>query len=253
MLNKGESMKKIVYLLSFLLCVNVYGDEIYATFISQGLKEASLKMNVSGIVDLINVDIGSRVKKGDILLGINNKTQEQNVKIKQAEADASEQTYLFQKKQFDRYDQSKSVIDKNTYDQIYFNYKNTENSYKMALASLQYQKDILNDTYLYAPFDGVIAERNVELGDGVSQNNTSIFKLISNDIKLIIEFDSKYLGEVKVGDVYTFSIGGSTQKQSAKITKVYPSVDSQTRKLKAEALVKNMVSGVFGDGYIRTK
>ena len=118
---------------------------------------------------------------------------------------------------------------------------------------MQYQEELLANTYLVAPFDGVIADRTVELGDGVTQNGTELFKLISNDIKLIIEFDSKYVGKVKVGDVYTFSVDGANETRSVKITKVYPSIDAENRRLKAEALVDNMISGTFGDGYIRTK
>lgn len=244
-------IKKILFLVLFTL--SVQAEEVYATFTSQGVKEANLRLNASGIIDSIKVDVGSVVKKGDILLKIQNNTQVENVKIQQAQANASEQTYTFQKNQFERYEQSKAVIDKNTYEQIYFNYKNTENNYKMALATLQLQKELLNDTYLKAPFDGVIAEKLVEVGDGISQNGTDLFKLISNDIKLVIEFDSKYLGKVKVGDTYTFSVDNSKDKKSVTISKVYPSIDSSTRKLKAEALVKGMVSGVFGDGYITTK
>lgn len=246
-------MKKI-FCVVFMFCfINLCAEDVYATFISKGVRESSLKLNSSGIVDSIRVSVGSKVKKGDVLLTIQNNTQVENVNIQQAQVGASEQTYLFQKSQFDRYEQSRSVIDKNTYDQIYSNFKNAENHYKMALATLNYQKELLNNTYLKAPFDGVIAEKNIELGEGVNQNNTDLFKLISGDIKLIIEFDSKYAGKVKVGNKYIFSTGSSNDKQTATITKVYPSVDASSRKLKAEALVKNMISGVFGDGYIRTK
>lgn len=245
-------MKKILFLFLFL-CVSVYAEDVYATFISQGEKEASLKLNSSGIVDAIMVDIGSVVKKGDVLLRIQNNTQTQNVNIQKAQVAASEQTYQFQKNQFERYEQSKNAVDKNTYEQIYFNFKKIENDLKVSQATLKYQEELLANTYLRAPFDGVIADRTIELGDGVTQNSTTLFKLISSNIKLVLEFDSKYAGKVKVGDTYTFSIDGSANKQSVKITKVYPSIDSANRRLKAEALVNNMISGIFGDGYIRTK
>ncbi len=248
-------MKKII--LALCVCAgmsaNLGAEEVYATFVSYGTKEASLKLNASGIVDVINVDVGSKVKKGDVLLKIQNNTQIENVKMQQAQSDASEQTYLFQKNQYERYEQSKSVIDKNTFEQMYSTFKTAESQHKTALASLQLQKETLNNTYLKAPFDGVIASKSIELGEGVTQNSTELFTLISNEIKLILEFDSKYMGKVKVGDTYTFSVDGSKNKQSVAITKIYPSIDSRTRKVKAEAKVQNMVSGVFGDGFITTK
>lgn len=247
-------MKKSLFLVLFIaMSANLFAEEVYATFVSYGIKEASLKLNASGIVDTINVDVGSKVKKGDILLKIQNNTQIENVKMQQAQSDASEQTYLFQKNQYERYEQSKSVIDKNTFEQMYSTFKNAESQHKTALASLSLQKETLNNTYLKAPFDGVIASKSIELGEGVTQNSTELFTLISNEIKLLLEFDSKYMGKVKVGDTYTFSIDGSKNKQTVAITKIYPSIDSRTRKVKAEAKVQNMVSGVFGDGFISTK
>lgn len=231
----------------------VYGEEVYATFTSYGVKESTLKLNASGIIDLINVDVGSKVKKGDVLLKIQNNTQIENLTVQQAQSDASEQTYLFQKQQYERYEQSKNVIDKNTFEQIYFNYKTAENNYHASIASLRLQKEMLNNTYLKAPFDGVIASKSVELGEGVTQNATELFRLVSSEIKLVLEFDSKYLGKVKVGDKYTFSVDNAKEKRTVSISKIYPSVDSTTRKIKAEAKVTNMVSGIFGDGYITTK
>lgn len=231
----------------------VYGEEVYATFTSYGVKESTLKLNASGIIDLINVDVGSKVKKGDVLLKIQNNTQIENLTVQQAQSDASEQTYLFQKQQYERYEQSKNVIDKNTFEQIYFNYKTAENNYHASIASLRLQKEMLNNTYLKAPFDGVIASKSVELGEGVTQNATELFRLVSSEIKLVLEFDSKYLGKVKVGDKYTFSVDNAKEKKTVSISKIYPSVDSNTRKIKAEAKVTNMVSGIFGDGYITTK
>ena len=135
-------MRKIFYIFLFL-CVSLYGEDVYATFISQGVKEATLKLNSSGTVDSIMVDIGSRVKKGDILLKIQNNTQMQNVNIQKAQLDATDQTYQFQKNQFERYEQSRNAIDRNTYEQIYFNFKKTESDLKVAQATLKYQEELL--------------------------------------------------------------------------------------------------------------
>ena len=76
-------MKKIAILLAgfAFFSVNLAAEEVYATFVSYGVKEASLKLNASGIVDTINVDVGSKVKKGDVLLKIKNNTQIESVKL----------------------------------------------------------------------------------------------------------------------------------------------------------------------------
>lgn len=54
---------------------------------------------------------------------------------------------------------------------------------------------------------------------------------------MVIEFDSKYLPDVKVGDTFVYSIDGKPEKQKVKITKIYPTIDENTRKVSAEALL----------------
>lgn len=57
-----------------------------------------------------------------------------------------------------------------------------------------------------------------------------------------------------MGDTYTYSIDGDSNQHEVKITKIYPTVDENTRKVSAEALLsKPMAVGLFGDGFIQTK
>jgi len=67
---------------------------------------------------------------------------------------------------------------------------------------------------------------------------------------LILQFDQKYHSKVKVGDLYTYKLDGDTSEYSGIISKVYPYANTQTRKIKAEVLVDDIVVGLFGDGYI---
>ncbi len=138
-------------------------------------------------------------------------------------------------------------MDKNTLESYEFNYRRLESDYAYSIA-------VLNKTILRAPFDGVVASKNIQVGEGVSANNTVLLRLVSHARKLVIEFDSKYINAVKVGDTYTYSIDGDSNQHEVKITKIYPTVDENTRKVSAEALLsKPMAVGLFGDGFIQTK
>ena len=153
---------------------------------------------------------------------------------------------MFNKKQYERYERLGSAVDKNTLNKYYADYKRYE-------ADLAYQEALLSKTILRAPFDGVIASKNIELGDGVGANNTELFRLISKEVKIVLEFDFKYINKVQVGDSFEFSVDGIESKQVAIINKIYPTASESNRKVKAEAFVQNIVPGTFGDGYIKTK
>ncbi|SQB99639.1 membrane fusion protein of the HefABC efflux system HefB [Helicobacter fennelliae] len=234
-------MKKfLIGLLTLGMVEIAWSDDVYAIFNIKAVQDSSLAIDSTGIIDKIFVDVDSVVKKGDQLLVIYNKDKE-------AQFQAIKEQYLFAKKQYERYNKSGDVVDKNTLDQYHSNYKKLEADYN-------YYQSLLDKTILRAPFNGVIAEKKVELGDGVNANNTTLFRLVSENKKIVLQFDSKYLSKVQVGDLYEFSIDGAGTKKTATITKIYPTIDESTRKVTAEAAVEGSLKpGLFGDGYIKTK
>lgn len=223
------------------LCVGGLGaQEVYAIFTINATQDANLALDSGGIVDTILVDVDSKVKKGDILLTLANKD-------KSAQLQGIKEQYLFAKKQYERYNKSADVVDKNTLDQYHSNYKKLEADYHYYQAA--YDKSILR-----APFHGTIAEKKIEVGDGVGGASTILFRLVSTQKKMLLQFDSKYQDQVRVGDLYEYSIDGNGRKQSATISKIYPTIDTATRKITAEAIVdSSMTPGLFGDGFITTR
>lgn len=227
----------IAALLSFSI---LWGEDVYAIFNIEAVKDSNLTLDSSGIVSEMLVDVDSVVKKDDKLLSLANKD-------KIAQANSIKQQYLFAKKQYERYSKTGGAVDKNTLDNYYFNYKKLEADYA-------YYISLLDKSILKAPFDGVIAERKIDLGDGVAANSTTLFRLVSHEKKMVLQYDSKYIDKVKVGDEFEYSIDGNGQKKVVKITKIYPTIDDTTRKVTAEAVVgDDMTPGLFGDGYIRNK
>lgn len=232
---------KSKFLVATILSVSLmWGEDVYAIFNVEAIQDSKLTLDTSGIVAELSADIGAIVKKGDKLLSLSNSD-------KIAQAASIKEQYLFAEKQYKRYSQTGGAIDKNTLDQYYANYKKLEADY-------EYYVSLLNKSVLKAPFDGIIASKNIELGNGVQANNTLLFRLVSHRKKIVLQYDSKYISKVKVGDEYKYSIDGNGDYKITKITKIYPTVDAETRKITAEATTENsMAPGLFGDGYIRTK
>ena len=232
-------MKKVILALVASISFG-FSMDVYALFNIDAVQDSNLNLDSSGVVSVIKVDVGSEVKKGDILLKLSNQD-------KAAQALSVRQQYIFAKNQYLRYSKTGGAVDKNTLENYYSNFKKLEADYK-------YYRALLSKTILVAPFDGVIAEKSVEVGDGVAQNNTKLFRLVSYDKKFVIQFDSKYMDNVKVGDTFYYSIDGGARKESVVITKIYPTIDQDTRKMTAEAAAPaDMVPGTFGDGIIKTK
>ena len=230
-------MRKMILSL-MLIILNVQAEEVYATFSVQADQSANLAFTSSGIVNAISVDVATIVKKDDILAQLQNSDLKAALKIASTSLE-------YAKKEYDRQLKVKHLVDASRLDSYVFKYEN-------AKAQMDYQQALLDKTILKAPFDGVIYEKSVELGDAVSGAMIrTIFKIQSlNKRKLILEFDQKYWKTIKVGQSFKYSIDGDTKVYLGEISNVYPFANTANRKIIAEVKAKDFTPGLFGEGYI---
>ena len=230
-------MKKILLtLLMFVSFANA--AEVYATFLVHPLKDANLAFIASGIVDKINVSVGSHVKKGQTLAEL------ENSDIK-AMLEVAKTSYKYAKKDYERQLKIKNLIDEAKFDAVASRYESAKNQ-------LAYQQALYDKTFLKAPFDGVIYDKEIEIGDAVSgMMLRTAFKVQSaSKRKLLLSFDQKERKSVHLGDTFKYKLDGDTKTYEGKISKIYPRANFKDRKIKAEVLTKDFLPGLFGDGTI---
>ncbi|MFT7824517.1 MAG: efflux RND transporter periplasmic adaptor subunit [Sulfurimonas sp.] len=221
-----------------MMATTLCAEEVYATFQVQAEKSAELAFSSSGIVEKVRVDVGSVVKKDDILATLENSDLK-------AMLESAEVAKKYAKKDFERQQKVKQVIDQAQFDQYAFKYEN-------AKAQAAYQKALFEKTILKAPFDGVIFKKSVEEGDVASGTMIrTILKIQSlHERKLVLTFDQKYHALVKAGDTFTYKIDGDDTVYQGKISRIYPAVDRENRKVTAEVETKDLMVGLFGEGMI---
>lgn len=102
-------MKILFFLL--MLVYGLFAEQIYATFDVVAKKEATLSLDISGIVKKIYFDVGSSVKAGDLILELENETQKNDLELAIKDEKIAEINYLRSKSNFERYEKVKNVID----------------------------------------------------------------------------------------------------------------------------------------------
>lgn len=243
---------KPLLLLSFAV-LSAWGD-VYATFDVQPFREALLGMDASGIVRHIGAREGDRVKKGAILVALDSSEEELALKMAKSDLDALEKECAFLEEQYARYEKSAQVFDKNTLQKLKSDLDAKRALREKGRLSVALQERKLSKMSLFAPFGGSIAQKNVEVGDYVTtMGGSPLFRLISDQSRLLIRFDSKYASEVKRGDTFCLRIDAKESGKCPLITKIYPSIDPKTRQMTAEADGMGLRAGTFGDGLIRTR
>jgi membrane fusion protein, multidrug efflux system len=229
-------MKQLFLVLIFIS--NLVASEIYATFDVVALQSSDLAFSGSGIVKEVLADSASVVKKGDILAVLDN--NELKALVNNAKAN-----YTFAKNELQRQEKVRHLLDDAKFESFKFKYDS-------AKATLDYQEALLEKTYLKAPFDGIIYEKSVEIGESIAgANPKTVFKLQSSKKrKLVLEFDQKYHDKVNIGDKFRFKLSDGEKEYTSTISKIIPYANSNNRKIKAEVIVDDFLVGLYGEGYI---
>jgi len=231
----------IKYMMICVFTLSLWGEDIYATFNVEANQSANLAFSTSGIVDKVYVDIGDSVKKGQVLASL-------KVGDLKAELKVLEVELKYAQKDWQRAQKAKRVMDKVRLDQYAF-------KRDIALAKIKLQKELIDKSILKAPFDGVIFGRDIEVGDVVTgMNPKTVLQIESQrERKLLIYIDQKYVKVVKKGDLFRYRFSDDNTTKRVKITKIYPTIDTKSRKMTAQAQSQDEMVGLFGDGYIEAK
>ena len=242
--------KILLFLLSaaVALCAQ---DRIYASFDVAPAKDAQLALKAIGIVKSVNVEIGSAVKRGDVLLELENESEKLAVKLAQNDLESAQTAKAHAKSVLDKFKLVQSVSSKQAFENAEFDFKNAALAENRAHLALNLAQKRLEDTRLLAPFDGTISAKRIEVGEGVGGVAQKLMSIFSYpDVKLKLSFDEKFKDRVKIGSEFIYKLDGQIEERRGKISLIYPTIDTKNGKIYAEVQARNLTPGLFGEGYI---
>lgn len=190
-------------------------------------EQVEIRSEVSGIVESIHFKEGSFVSKGQLLFKVNDselRAQLRQAQTKQGLASENERRAGLLLK--------KEAISQEEYDIA-----------RAELKSMQSQSQLIQaqiaKTAVRAPFSGKIGLRSISPGTYITP--TLLVANLVNIAKLKITFSipEKYATQVKINSNVSFTVTGSTQRYTAKIYAIEPSVDANTRTMQVRAITES--------------
>jgi len=109
-----------------------------------------------------------------------------------------------------------------------------------AEAEIKGLKEDLSDTFIRAPFDGVVGERYVEVGDQVSRNQKLFTVLDVSAVKVIARISSDEISRVKLGvSVQVTTRAYPEMGFMGQVAYIHPEADPKNRTFSVQVHVKN--------------
>ena len=186
----------------------------------QGYQTVNVAPSIQGKIEHIYVEVGDRKTRGDILVMMD-ENQYKTTKLMLG-------NLTIEKQRMDALLTSGSVSQQ-SYDQVKLNYDQTKES-----------ADFLEkNTYVKAPFNGVISAKNYEDGELYAGQPIVVLTQI-NKLKTLIAIPESYFPLVKVGMKLTVKSEIYPDKTfPASIEVVYPTIDPATHTFQCKVVIPN--------------
>ncbi|MBZ7934585.1 efflux RND transporter periplasmic adaptor subunit [Campylobacter sp. W0065] len=244
---------KIFLILIFSFNV-IFAEEIYASFNVEASKQSKLAIESIGIVSQIPITIGQKVKKGDLLIALDQTSEKIALENAKNSYNLALAQYENTKSKMKKINSVQDVIDKQSYEDMKTQFNIASLNLTKAKINIDYYKNILEKKELRAPYDAIVSNKFIQIGEGVGGVAQPLVEIFSYpQSKLILSFDEKYKDKVKIGDEFIYKLDQSNNQIKGKISLIYPSIEVKTRKIYAEVEASGLTPGLFGEGKIITK
>ena len=213
----------------------------------QGYTESPIYARTNGYILHWYKDIGAKVKKGELLAKIDTPEIDKSLSLVMATRQQKKGALELAESSYARWQLmwSKDVVSQQELEEKKSNLIQAQADFSSAEADVERLNYLVNYKKVISPFNGIVTQRNIDIGDLVS-NSDSLSKkpmfLISqvNPLRVFVDVPQSYANNIHINQPVTISqkeIHG--QIFNAKIANTAGAIDKTTRTLQIEIILPN--------------
>lgn len=225
----------------------------------KGRYETDLAFQVGGKIISRNVQVGSTVRAGDILMTIDPKDIVEQNKTFAAQVSSAFAQMKLAESNLQRYSElfKEDAISAATLEQYKTEYAAATANYNSALAQAEQSNNALDYTNLFATADGVISAINAEVGQVISAGQTILKLTQTNEMEVEINIPENKISEIKIGQPCEINFWANDKIIAGRVREISPIADNNSRtftvKISIENLSENIQLGMTANVLITEK
>ena len=222
-------------------------------------RRADLRAEVSAVVLQVLKENGDPVKRGDLLVRLDDTSIRDSVNSAEAAVRASAQSFEQAEKQIQRVKtlRTSGMVSAQAQDDAETRRNNAQSDLVAAKARAVTARQQLQRTEVRAPFDGIVSERKASAGDTASVGKELVKVIDPASMRLEGLVSADRIGDVKPGQKVSFRLNGQDQKEYlGTVKRVDPAANVTTRQV---AVLVNFdegnaprVAGLYAEGRVET-
>jgi len=205
--------------------------------------EVAVVARADGVIVALDADVGSRVKKGQVLFRVDDTGLRLRLAQAQTQLVAAQAALHGIQVEHQR---TKLLFDQQAASQQQWDHSISQvETAKVGVAQAQngvaMATKMVADATARAPIDGVVVSRPISLGDYVTEGPATQVLVLQDQATLDLKFrlPERALASIRVGDAITVALPALGLSRKAKISIVAPSVDAKTRTIELTAVLDN--------------
>ena len=215
---------------------------------TQAFIDTPIYARTSGYLRKWYADIGSRVHTGQLLAEIETPELDQQVKQAQSELATAQANQQIAQITSERWTKllAKNAVSKQETDQAMSDFRARQSALSAAEANVMRLQQLQAFEKIYAPFDGVITARNVDIGALIQAGDSNspraeLFHMASTDkLRLFVPVPEVYANQVRTGSHITVTSDAIPDaKFTGTIVRNSDAIDVSSRTLNVEVDVVN--------------
>jgi RND family efflux transporter MFP subunit len=225
----------------------------------QGINEATVYARTNGYILRWVKDIGSSVKKGELLAEIATPEIDQELSQAIAAQQQAASSESLAKSTAERWKslREKDAVTQQDLDERLSTYIQAQANLASAQANTARLRNLQNFNKVVAPFDGVLTSRNIDVGDLVDAGNGGVGKALFtisqiDPLRLYVFVPQAYARQVKVGDEVTVSMAEHQgDEYKGTIARTARAIETATRTMQVEIRVPNPNDALIAGAYVQ--
>lgn len=217
-----------------------------------------VKARVSGELIELKGREGDSVSAGEVIARINPVEFQRRLRQAEQQADAAKTQIDIAKRQ---YDNNKALVDqgfisKTALDASSATLAGAQATYNAAVAGADVARITLEDTVLRAPISGQISARLAQPGEHIGMDARLLEVVDLSSLELEATLSPADAMAVRVGQQATLSLEGSAQTISAKVNRINPIVQANSRSVLVYLRLQStagLKQGMYGQGELQLR
>lgn len=223
-------------------------------------RRADLRAEVAAVVLAVLKENGEPVKRGDLLVRLDQTSIRDSLSSADASYNAAVQAYEQGQRQYERMVKLRDtgVVSAQQVEDVEIKRNSAQSDREAARSRVVTARQQLERTEVRAPFNGIVSDRKVSAGD-TAQIGKELLKVIDpSSLRFEGFVSADNIGDVSTGQHVWFRVHGFDEREfTGVITRVNPAANSTTRQVEVlvsfdDAKQQPNVAGLYAEGHIET-